>query len=57
MSTIGLNASQMLIRQGQRKIGDPHLVTVFLLVEIWSHGKVRSMGLFPIQVQSHNIEQ
>ena len=32
----------MLIRQGQRKIGDPYLVTVFLLVEIWSHGRVRS---------------
>ena len=34
MGTIGLNASQMLIGQGQKKIGDPHLVTVFLLVEI-----------------------
>ena len=34
MGIIGLNASQMLIGQGQRKIGDPHLVTVFLLVEI-----------------------
>ena len=31
---IGLSASRMLIRQGQRKIRDPHLVTVFLLVEI-----------------------
>ena len=34
MGIIGLNASQMLIGQGQRKIEDPHLVTVFLLVEI-----------------------
>ena len=34
MGTIRLNASQMMIRQGQRKIGDPNLVTVFLLVEI-----------------------
>ena len=29
-----LSASHMLIGQGQRKIGDPHLITVFLLVEI-----------------------
>ena len=57
MGTVGLNASQMLIGQGQRKIGDPHLVTVFLLVEIWSHGRVRSKGLFPVKVQSQNIEQ
>ena len=57
MGTIGLNASQMLIEQGQRKIGDPHLVTVFLLVEIWSHGRVRSKELFPVQVPSQNIEQ
>ena len=57
MGTIGLNASQILIRQGQRKIRDPHLVTVFLLVEIWSHGRVRSEGLFLVQVQSRNIEQ
>ena len=28
-----------------------------LLVEIWSHGRVRSKGLFPVQVQSQNIEQ
>ena len=28
-----------------------------LLVEIWSHGRVRSKGLFLIQVQSQNIEQ
>ena len=44
----------MLIGQGQRKIGDPHLVNAFLLVEIWSHGRVRSKGLFPVQVQSQN---
>ena len=56
MGTIGLNASQMLIGQGQRKIRDPYLVTVFLLVEIWSHGRVRSKGLFSVQVQSQNIE-
>ena len=30
MGTIELNVSQMLIGQSQRKIGDPHLVTVFL---------------------------
>ena len=47
----------MLIGQGQRKIGDPHLVVVFLLVEIWSRGRVRSEGVFPVQVQSQNIEQ
>ena len=34
LGIIGLSASQMLIEQGQRKIGDPHLVTLFLLVEI-----------------------
>ena len=34
MGTIGLNASQMLIGQGQRKIRDPYLVTLFLLMEI-----------------------
>ena len=47
----------MLIGHGQRKIGDPHLVNAFLLVEIWSHGRVRSKELFPVQVQSQNIEQ
>ena len=57
MGIIGLNASQMLIGQGKGKIGDPHLVTVFLLVEIWSHGRVRSKGLFPVQVQSQNTKQ
>ena len=57
MGTIGLDASQMLIEQGPRNIGDPHLVTVFLLVEIQYHGRVRSKGLFPVQVQSQNEEQ
>ena len=45
-----VNASQMLIGKGQRKIGDPHLIIVFLLVEIYSHGRVRSKGLFHVQV-------
>ena len=57
MGIIGLSASQMLIGQGQRKIGDPHLVTVFLLVEIWSNGRVRSKGFFLVQVQSQNIKE
>ena len=34
MGTIGMSVSNMLIGQGQRKIGDPHLVIVFLLVKI-----------------------
>ena len=34
MVIIELSASQMLIGHDQRKIRDPHLVTMFLLVEI-----------------------
>ena len=37
---------------GSKEDRNPHLVTVFFFVEIWSHGRVRSKGLFPIQVQS-----
>ena len=57
MGIIDLSVSRMLIGQDLRRTGGPLQVTVSLLEEIKSHGRVRNRVLSLDLVQSLNIER